>query len=356
MDESDVEMDTVFDDNIKIKKTFLQDKTNIENKSIKKSKNKEIIFSINKENAMNSQDILKKYKISFDYEKDKKTNDLYKKWTEDISDKLYISTDVNKEPYNNFMNKLNKDANRKNVLKEILENNNEEYYNKDTNKKNIFRETLKDNKKNSLIQEDTKYYNKDTNRKNIFKETLKDNNKEYYNVINNKDTNRNYVSNEILKNNKESSLIEEDTEYYNVINKQTFNKHLEVNDMPYKTIKNDKLNNIYTGDDIDNASNTIIYEIQKEFNELKESHKVMLQIRNKLLVLIEKEVQFIKKEITDNKNIEILELENKYKTELEKLKCERDYHKERFNKYKIFCKNKVLEYKKKVDDFYRTGR
>ena len=40
MDESDVEMDTVFDDNSQIKKTFLQDKTNIENKSIKKSLDK----------------------------------------------------------------------------------------------------------------------------------------------------------------------------------------------------------------------------------------------------------------------------------------------------------------------------
>ncbi|WUR02675.1 uncharacterized protein VNE69_02196 [Vairimorpha necatrix] len=101
--------------------------------------------------------------------------------------------------------------------------------------------------------------------------------------------------------------------------------------------------------------NDIISEIQREFRDLKETHKNMLHLRNRLLLLIEKEVENIKKEVTETKNKEILCLEEKhskeieeYKEKMSQLKEEVEYHKERFIRYKIFCKKKVLEYKDKI--------
>lgn len=392
MEESDIELEieNVFDDNIKIQKNsrILQDKTNKNSNRILKdkySKNKGKIFKdknhqisneifIDKENRIcdgilkekdnqinneiiNDKNsivmVKKKYNLNFSYEQDKLTNEMYKKIVDEISNNLNIyennldfTYDKNKikEENREILNNYHINENFYDNLQNIYEVSNEKIACNDLNiSKNINDENIFINK-----NEDDKVINE----KNLNRFELKDNNLKIKKSINfdkntinsnEKSTFNNNIDDKNIILNKEENLI---LNKNNIIN---FDKNNTVK-LTIDQLRKQRLKNINIST---NHSTIIIDQIQKEFNDLKDSHKLMLQVRNRLLILIENEIKSIKQELDHEKKAEIEKLKNEHDADILKYKTEIEYYKNKYDKFKMYCKNKVCEYKNRVDDIYK---
>ncbi|KMV66765.1 hypothetical protein M970_010950 [Encephalitozoon cuniculi EcunIII-L] len=97
-------------------------------------------------------------------------------------------------------------------------------------------------------------------------------------------------------------------------------------------------------EDGEDGKAAMLSRIQKEFEELKEAHKKTLRARGKLIRAMEKEVSEMKQKMESRKKAEEESLRRQYDEKLQKRK----------EMYKKICKERILEYKRRLDEAYRA--